>query len=73
MNIKSFKINDLNTQTKVLLTKSEAIGLCKRGNHAARKVFLRQFVEKLLEIEEIKTAVAGNSIVDPLIRKLNDE
>ena len=73
MNIKSFKINDLNTQTKILLTKSEAIGLCKRGNHNARKVFLRQLVEKLLEIKEVKTAVAGNSIIDPIIRKLDNE
>ena len=71
MDIKSFKLNELNTLSKVLLTKSEAIGLCKRGNHKVRKIFLKQLVGKLLEIEDVRKMV-DNAITDPIIRKLHE-
>ena len=72
MNIKSFKINELNTLSRILLTKSEAIGLCKKSNHKARKVFLRQLIGKLLEIDDVKNGVGSETVLSPTIRKLNE-
>lgn len=57
MNIKSFKINDLNTLSKITLTKSEAIAVCSPKNYGVKKALLRQLINKLIEIDDIKNNV----------------
>lgn len=57
MNIKSFKINDLNTLTKITLTKSEAIAVCSPKKYGVKKALLRQLVNKLMEIDDINKVV----------------
>lgn len=63
MNAKSFKINEVNTMTRLLLTKSEAIGLCKKGNHKARKIFIKRIIDSLLTIPEV-----GDVVGDDLLK-----
>ena len=65
MNIRSFKLNELNIMSKIILTKAEAIGLCKRSNWHVRRAFMKHLVEVLSAIEGIKPKP---SFIDKLIQ-----
>jgi hypothetical protein len=66
MDVKSFKINEVNVSLKILLTKSEAIGICKKGYHKARKEFLKKIAANLLKIDEIQKEVGDDHIPMPM-------
>lgn len=65
MYIKSFKINEVNINVKLLFTKSEAIAICKKDKNEVREVFLQHLAEKLMEIEDVSKIVGDDHIPFP--------
>jgi hypothetical protein len=67
MDIKSYKINEVNVVVKTVLTKSEAIALCKKGKHKVRKEFLKHHAASLMKIDDIRKVVQDDHIDFPSI------
>lgn len=65
MFIKSFKINEVNINTKLLLSKSEAIAVCTKGKHKVRKALLQHIAKSLMEVEDVSKVVGDNHIQFP--------
>lgn len=63
MDIKSFKLNDVNVMSKVILTKSEAIGLCSKNFSKVKKGVLERLIKELMTIPEIDQAVQNNNVL----------
>lgn len=63
MDIKSFKLNDINVMSKIILTKSEAIGLCSKNFSKVKKGVLKRLIEELMSIPEIDIAVQKNNVI----------
>ena len=76
MYIKAFKINEVNINLKLLLTKSEAIAVCKRGKHKVRKELLKHIAEQLMDLPDINTNVLEDHIAYPnkvIVNKITSE
>ena len=71
MHVKTFKTNEVSIVSKIVLTKSEAIALCKRGKQTVRKEFLKRVVEKLLEIDDVGKNVSEEERISPPIYKID--
>lgn len=65
MYIKAFKINEVNINVKLLLTKSEAIKVSKKGNHNVRKVLLQHIAGQLMTIPDVSDMVGDDHIKYP--------
>lgn len=65
MHIKAFKINEVNINVKLLLTKSESIAVCKKGKHRVRKALLQHIAEQLMSIPDISKNVGDDHIKFP--------
>lgn len=63
MDIKSFKTGDMNIMSKIVLTKSEAIGLCSKNYSRVKKGVLAGLIEELMRIPEIDKAVQNNNVL----------
>jgi hypothetical protein len=63
MDIKSFKTGDMNIMSKIVLTKSEAIGLCSKNYSRVKKGVLAGLIEELMRIPEIDKAVQTNNVM----------
>ena len=63
MDIKSFKLNDINIMSKIVLTKSEAIGLCSKNYSRVKKGLLKGLINELMKIPEIDSVVQNNNVL----------
>lgn len=63
MDIKSFKLNDINIMSKIILTKSEAIGICSKNYSKVKKGVLKGLINGLMNIPEINIAVQNNNVL----------
>ena len=63
MDIKSFKLNDINVMSKIVLTKSEAIGLCSKNFSKVKRSLLERLINELMTIPEIDQAVQNNNVL----------
>ena len=67
MDTKAFKISDVNIMSRIVLTRAEAIAICKKGEHKVRKEFLKRIAAKLMEIDEVGSIVQDDHIPLPSI------
>lgn len=63
MDIKSFKLNDINIMSKIVLTKSEAIGLCSKNYSKVKKGVLKGLIAALMQIPEVDLIVQNNNVL----------